>query len=720
MKKLTLLLICILCLTNLFAIGCNTEPPEPITVIKKPVIELIEGETYSNQVSIYDDEGKEVEARFNTDLFYRTKSMQTAADPYVLLCEDETDTENFGKYFLWGTTWSGSYNCFSSSDAVSWTPCYGSYVWEPDGWEADQAYAPEVIWDGEADPANYNLEDDGIGKGVYFMFYTADPAEQYKYYTDVTKNNTTIGLAVSVSPYGPYKMWNGVETGATIAGVDYGKAENFKQYTTYADKDLSEVPYVGRENDQVTNDDQWFNNSAIRASLQFQFANRQYAGGNNPDGYYVNEAAGYMVADEGSSGLKFLDAHPFVDPVTGEKYLYASRQYFGTKTAVDENGENLFAGFYVYGFKMKDNDWSQIDYNSVTRITRAHYTFTSQEAANAYNKAASEFDPTPYKDGFKETKTYSQQKCSIDLDPIGMNEGACMVYNPNSGLYHLTISSGNYPANTYCVIQLVAYSPMGPFRKLDADEGGMVLSVDNTQVSDVVTGVGHHAITKAGDELLIVYHRHRDISMDVHDRYPATDRLVYVKNNLGMSVLHANGPTSTYQPKFYGNGSTKYDIISDEATVTVSGNDYNDASLINDNVISTLRSELEPHVKEFEFTSNQVVITLTFADYREITALMIYNSRDYYKTFYSINKVELDFKKDGVEGVAVINNLEFDWLANEQFNGNKMRAGGSATAVFSPLLIKEVRITIDNINKAEGFSGITAISEIYLLGKPNA
>jgi hypothetical protein len=41
-------------------------------------------------------------------------------------------------------------------------------------------------------------------------------------------------------------------------------------------------------------------------------------------------------------------------------------------------------------------------------------------------------------------------------------------------------------------------------------------------------------------------------------------------------------------------------------------------------------------------------------------------------------------------------------------------------AVFNPLMIKEVRITVDNINKADGFSGVTAISEIYLLGKPNA
>jgi hypothetical protein len=717
MKKLTLFLSIIMCLSSLFIFGCKE--PEDVYVTKKPVVELIEGKTYSNQIGTYNNDGVETEPRFNTDLFYRTKLMQTAADPYVLYCDDKTDAENYGRYFLWGTTWAGSYNCFSSRDCVSWEACYASYVWAPDGWEADQGYAPEVIYDGDADPSDYDLEDDGIGKGVYFMFYTADPAEQYRYYTDRTKNSTTIGLAVSVSPYGPYKMWNGVEKGATIGGVNYAEAENFAKYTDYYGQDLQEVSYHGRRDGEVTNDDQWLNHSAIRASLQFQYANRQSAG-QVVDGTLVNEAAAYMLTDEGDSGLKFLDAHAFVDPVTKEKYLYIVRQYFGTKSVVDENGEDLFAGFYIYGFKMKDNDWAQIDYSTATRLTRAHYTFTSQAAADAYNEQASSFDPTPFKDGVKETKTYSQGKCSIDLDPIGMNEGPTLIYNENTGLYYLTISSGNYPANTYCVIQLVAYSPLGPFRKLDADEGGLVLSVDNTQVSDIITGVGHHSITKAGDELLIVYHRHNDISVDVHNRYPATDRLVWVKNNLGMTVLHANGPTSSIQPKFYGNGSTEYDIISDDATATVSGSGHNSPSLLNDNVISTLRSELEPHVKEFEFTDDSVVITLTFSSYREITALMIYNSRDYYKTFYEIKKIELDFIKDGVEGVAVINNLLFDWKGNEQYNGSKMRAGGSAVAVFNPLMIKEVRITVDNINKADGFSGVTAISEIYLLGKPNA
>ena len=83
-----------------------------------------------------------------------------------------------------------------------------------------------------------------------------------------------------------------------------------------------------------------------------------------------------------------------------------------------------------------------------------------------------------------------------------MNEGPVMTYNADTGLYYRTISSGSYPNNTYCVIQLVGYSPVGPFRKLDADEGGMVLGVDNGTVSDIITGVGHHSITKAGDELL--------------------------------------------------------------------------------------------------------------------------------------------------------------------------------------------------------------------------
>ena len=722
MKKVLKLIVAVLLFTIAFS-GCKTVDSPPIVVTVPPEIELVEGETYSNEIGVYDPDIKaESTEVYNKNLFYRNKLLPTGADTFVLYCDDATDTENYGKYFCWGTTGVGVYNCFASKDCVSWEKYYGSYVWPTGAWEASLCWAPEVVYDKDALPEDYGLEDDHMGQGVYFMTYTAGINATYSYYLDTTDNQPIIGMAVSTSPYGPYQMYNGVEKGAVIGGVNYAEAENFKQYTEYKDKDLAEVSYHGRRGGEVTNDDVWFNVAAFRAALSFQWENREFAG-QTVDGTYIPESAKYMVVDEGAGGVRLLDSHCFVDPVSGDKYFYFARSGFGNQTIFDDDGVNLFAGNYIYVIKTLDNDWSQLDYSTATRLTRSFFAFTSEAAAVAYNEIASEFDPSLYKDGFKETKEYHQQKISIDLDNIAMNEGPVMTYNPDTGLYYLTVSSGSYPNNTYCVIQLVGYSPVGPFRKLDADEGGLVLGVDNGTVSDVITGVGHHSIVQVGDELLIVYHRHVALTDNIHNRHPATDRLRWVKNDLGMTVLYANGPTSNLQPLFYDNGSTDYDIISDEASVSVVAEvdgqkAYNDAKLLNDDIIVTLPNMLAPHVKEFEFTSDQAVITLTFDSYRDITAIMVYNSRDYYKSFLDVNRIEMDFIKDGVQGTAVIKNLEFDWNMNEQTIGERMRAGGSAVAVFNELKVNEIRITVNNVNAASGYSGITAISEIYVLGKP--
>ena len=190
-----------------------------------------------------------------------------------------------------------------------------------------------------------------------------------------------------------------------------------------------------------------------------------------------------------------------------------------------------------------------------------------------------------------------------------------------------------------------------------------------------------------------------------------------------MTVMRANGPTSNLQPLFYGNGSTEYDIISGDATASavamVNGQKaYNDAKYINDGVIATMDDRLESHIKEFESTALEVTITLKFDSYRDITAIMVYNSRDFYKAFLDVKRIEMDFIKDGIEGTAYINNLKFDWDMNLQEVGDAMRAGGSAIAVFNELKVNEIRITIENPNMIEGYAGIVAVSEVYVLGKP--
>jgi hypothetical protein len=488
MKKFWVkVLACLLMATALLS-GCKTLEPETITV--RPEIELIEGVTYSNEIGEFDaSSNTESIEIYNKNLFYRNGLMPYNADPGVFYCNDETDKENFGTYFCFGTNGANSYSCLYSKDCVSWKWKYGSYIWPADGWEGSMPFAPEIMWDKDANPSDYGIDDDGVGTGAYFMFYTAGQAGRYNYEEGRTGTQTTVGLAVSASPYGPYTMWNGVELGATIGGVNYAEAENFAKYTEYANEDLSNVPNHGRKDGVVTNDDHWFNFAAARASLTFQWENKEFAG-QVVDGTLVNEAAKYMVTDEGYLSFGCLDAHPFVDPVTGDKYFYVAHR--SSKFIPNEiDGASLFPGFSTYVIKTLDNDWAQLDYSTITRATRPFYNFVSAEAAVAYNEDASAFDPTPFKDGFKETATHEMKEVFIDIDgnDIAMNEGPFMYYNEDTGLYYLTVSSGSYPSNTYHVIQLVGYSPVGPFRKLDADEGGMVLGVQVGKVNELITGV---------------------------------------------------------------------------------------------------------------------------------------------------------------------------------------------------------------------------------------
>jgi hypothetical protein len=188
-----------------------------------------------------------------------------------------------------------------------------------------------------------------------------------------------------------------------------------------------------------------------------------------------------------------------------------------------------------------------------------------------------------------------------------------------------------------------------------------------------------------------------------------------------MTVMHVNGPTTSIQPKLYGTGTTKYDIISQDATVTTNAKNCNDVKYINDRIIQIHNQELVPHIKPFKFFDKQVVITMTFDDYRTLKALQIYNSKNEDSSFLNISKIEFDAKIDGKEGVVYIKDLAFNWDRAMFESGFGVRAAYSADAIFEEMLVKEVRITLDNFNDVEsGYSGYVEVPEIYLIGIPNA
>ena len=693
--------------------GNNPPPPKPTFTMQK-------GVHYSDEIGVYsEEERKETTAIFNKDVFYRNDNIKIGADPSILYVSDETDPE-FGKYYLFGTMGSAIFNSYSSYDLTSWELDSAVYAYAPDSWEFKDTFAPEFIWDKDADRAKYGLDEDDPGKGVYFMFFSSSNSVEYRVETNGGQDfQDYLSLAISTRPGGPYKMWTGVETGAVIGGVDYGTADAYKQYTNYSDvEDLDEYSktnYVARKGDKVDNDDHWFNPAAARASLAFQYKNKENAG-KVVDGTFVNEAAKGVISDESVFNFECIDPTPFVDPVTGTKYLYLARISSGFTGYMDDVGQ-VMAANTIFAVTFIDNDWSQIDYSSLRRVTRNQYNFVNDYDAEVCNQQAAAFDHTKYPKGVKETEVYTFQKNTAEnyVSARGLNEGPFVVYNQESGLYYLTTSTGTYVNNSYTVITAVGYTPFGPFRKLEINEGGILLTTNSGAATDLVTGPGHHYMLKVGGEDYIIYHRHIDLTKSQYTRGAVIDKLEWIKNDTGMLVPYVNGPTTTLQPQIYGMGAG-YVNIADQAKVTVSTS-QDKAKYLNDNLIKIHSDGVTPFIKEYTFTESEATLTLTFDDYRDIAAIMVYNSYNFETAFEKIKKIEMDVKKDGVEGVAIINDLQFPWDMSEQIFDDMMRAGSAAHAVFDEIAVKEIRITIDNWNNYEGFSGITAISEIYVLGK---
>jgi hypothetical protein len=181
MKRLfTIFLVSLFVLPTLFT-ACkkdngNGDNNPPAT---KPVVELTKDVHYSDGIGVYDNVAREEStAIFDKDIFYRNDVPQSGADPFVLYVSDETDSKHYGNYYLFGTTGVGVLNTYKSTDLVSWEVYKGVYIYAEDSWEYNDTWAPEVIWDKDANPADYGIEDDGVGQGVYFLFSSAGVNEK--------------------------------------------------------------------------------------------------------------------------------------------------------------------------------------------------------------------------------------------------------------------------------------------------------------------------------------------------------------------------------------------------------------------------------------------------------------------------------------------------------------------------------------------------------------
>ena len=282
--------------------------------------------------------------------------------------------------------------------------------------------------------------------------------------------------------------------------------------------------------------------------------------------------------------------------------------------------------------------------------------------------------------------------------------------------YYLTFSVGAYSDNSYQVVQAVSDSLTGPYRKLTMEEGAILMSGELSGSQDI-TGTGHHSFVEAGDQLLMIYHRHNDPIVGGGARNPAIDEIRWItikdKNGNDLEVMYANGPTATVQPKI--EAFSDYKNIADEATI--SGHD--DVKYLNDGLLSVYKYLNEDFGKYIQETviDKTTTFTLDFEEARAVRAVMVYASKDELAAFAKIARIEFVCIEDGKEVVRYIKDVELSaecYQAND-YDGSifYISPGAAAYAEFDELNVKSIRITIDVPANQDS----VGISEIRVLGK---
>ena len=358
-----------------------------------------------------------------------------------------------------------------------------------------------------------------------------------------------------------------------------------------------------------------------------------------------------------------IDISPFMDPVTGKKYIYFS--YYDT-----------FNQSEIFGMEMID--WFTPNYSTLKQLTAVGWLSVEAKQNNIISQRVAEGT---------------------------INEGPFMIYE--DGKYFLTLSVYGYTDEKYQVRQAIADDPLGTFIKVPVDNGGTVIATD--PMWGHITSAGHHCFLYVGSELYIGYHTFLNRSDITDGRALAFDKVEMVNKN-GKNVLHTNGPTYSLQP--LPEEISGYTNIARNATITADNTaEGSNVSYLNDGVMSYLSYD---SILEYEANTGVSNITLTWSNFVTARAIMIYNSVDFDYSFVNVSNIQMTYKSSasGDTKTVEMKDLAFDWDWNVDNDYQAMKPGGAVIAEFGEISVKSIKITISSV---EGYD--LAIPEIVVLGK---
>lgn len=530
------------------------------------------------------------------DVFYRNDLLTVGADPDVLYISEGEDAGYYYMYITSDDLHGAGFLAYKSRDLVEWV-CAGvalrsEGIYDETTGYTTVSYAFSNYW---APEVIYDQE-----SKLYYMFYTAN-----RYDTSFASAMNFFGdIAVSESPAGP-----------------------FVQYNKY----FGNEPVVIDEEKKIMAYEPAFDFSKMDPSHPL----------------YETDSDGYM---------KVIDLNPFIDPVSGQKYVYFCHD-LAANLAISESS------IYV----MALNDDYTPDYTKIQVLT----TVNSLELNG---------------------------KQDITLNEGSTNEAPYMIYNEQSGKYYLLYSANAYYQKTYCVRVAVGDSPMGPFRKLSQAEGGYLLYADSHWTW--ASGTGHCSVVSRDGQDYIVYHAHLDRVNGNSKRGIAMDELNWVENGNGLLVPVANGPSAALLPLT----TYQYDNVADKAKISADHIAEGTAEAMTDGIIVHRDSSF---LQDATFDGGAATIKLQFDTPETISGIAVYNSYDYDYLYSNIKSIRLHLA-DG--GSKVFKDLSFDWSRYYTEEGYVI-PGGSIAIEFEPAEVKAIEISMP------GEDAQYAISEIAVMAK---
>lgn len=607
---------------------------------------------------------------YNQSLFYSNSVQQGGPDPQVL-----DDTARSGYYYLFSTL--GSFHTMRSTNLTEWEDV-GPTFFQRQNQEVSHAvgggcqWAPEVIYD---DPTDNDADD-----GTYYMFFSATPTSQadWEEYNKIPKEDRldtsvkgvvddqhtyNMYVATSKTPAGPYTLMKFDRNFNKAGGIKLTEMTAADEYTgKYA---------------WVKEDDGYY-----RAAFPQFYAD--YCLFDPEELYKFNDREG-VKQDEGmiwgSGYYGNIDPHPYVDPVSKKKYLYC----------------NMTRPTGIMVVEMQDWLTPKMETAKIVAIDN-YYTVEEWK---------------------EDRKNGNTAHYGVSYESVPCNEGPHVIYHEDKngkGLYYLTFSIGDYNKSAYSVAMAIAENPMGPFRKLQTQEGALLLSSSNAN-SKSISGAGHHSFVTLGDQLFIVYHRHVDFGKGGNNRYTAVDEMKWITvkdiNGNDMDIPYVNGPTDSIQPQPVAYSG--YKNVAPEATVTCS-EEKAETKYVNDGLLSVLKTadaDFMKYIGETEITQT-ATFTFKFKEAQSVRAIMVYNSAKEKKIFRNVSKIELIPRKGSAREIT---NLAFDMERYCQFlESGSIRyvmSGSSVFAEFNEIKVNTVKVTVE----VPAGQKSVGISEIRILAK---